>query len=62
MRIHQALIYLAELSDTPDVKFKEKQQILADWNPTAGNSVPDLEKRVDGWRVYFACKPQMSVP
>ena len=46
-RIHQALIYLAELRDTKEVKFKEKESELAKWNPAAGDSVPSLEKRVD---------------
>jgi hypothetical protein len=62
MRIHQALIYLAELNDTKDATFKKEHKLLVDWNPTAGNSVPDLEKWVDQWRAFFACQPATTVP
>lgn len=62
VRIHLALIYLAELNDTEQTKFKTKEKLLADWNPTAGNSVPDLERRIDQWRTYFGCQPRVSVP
>jgi hypothetical protein len=57
VRIHQALIYLAEKRDTKDSLFKVKEKELADWNPTAGDSVPNLEKRMDQWRAFFGCNP-----
>jgi hypothetical protein len=56
-RVHQALIYLAEKRDTKDGQFKAKERDLANWNPTAGDSVPNLEKRVDQWRAFFGCNP-----
>ena len=52
-RVHQALIFLAETRDTKEVRFREKEKELADWNPTTGDSVPKLEKRVDQWKAFF---------
>jgi hypothetical protein len=62
VRIHQVLIYLAEKRDTDKEKFKIKEKDLADWNPTAGDSVPNLEKRMDQWRAFFGCGRTASAP
>ena len=52
-RVHQTLIFLAETRDTKDARFRDKEKELADWNPTTGDSVPKVEKRVDQWKAFF---------
>ena len=49
-RIQSALVYLSSgMQPTP-------AQDLLDWNPTEGDAVPQIEKRIDQWRAAWAAK------
>jgi hypothetical protein len=46
-RIQAALVYLARgVQPAPP-------QDLLDWNPTEGDAVPQIEERIDQWRVVW---------
>jgi hypothetical protein len=47
-RIQSALLYLSKgRSPVPDDK-------LASWNPTEGDSITDIEEKIDAWRAYWS--------
>ena len=47
-RIQSALLYLSKgRLPAPDEK-------LANWNPTEGDSITDIEEKIDAWRAYWS--------
>jgi hypothetical protein len=47
-RVQSALLYLSKgKSAAPDEK-------LANWNPTDGDSITDVEEKIDAWRAYWS--------
>ena len=51
-RIQTALIYLAKLPPQPVVDAE-----LVKWNPTDGDSVPQVEEYIDRWRAHWSPRP-----
>jgi hypothetical protein len=57
-RVHLHLLYLA-----PDFGKEEAQQPddfkpLAKWNPNEGDSITEIEGKIDAWRAYWKKRPK----
>jgi hypothetical protein len=48
-RVHLALVYLAPDKAESSAEFKA----LRAWNPTEGDSITEIESKIDDWRAYW---------